>query len=151
MLSSTLPASTKKSRSKRDGRSAELRGTARACLLDAALAELREHGYFATSLGAIAKRAGLTKGAIYWSFRDKQDLLLALVEERLDAPVRALTSVTETAPAQVETAPQVGRGVAELVRRQPELLLLAVEHWTYAVRQSSCAQATCNARRRFAR
>src|SRR3954454_22948786 len=59
---------------RRDGRSADLRGTARERLLDAGLAELREHGYAATSLQAIARRAGLTKGAVYWSFRDKQDL-----------------------------------------------------------------------------
>ena len=118
---------------KRDGRSAELRGTARERLLDAALEELREHGYAATSLQAIAKRAGLTKGAVYWSFRDKQDLFMTLVEERLAEPARALMSITENAPREVETASLVGRGFAALLRDQPDLVLLAFEHWSHAL------------------
>lgn len=118
----------------RDGRSAALRGTARKRLLDAALVELGDRGYAATSLQAIAKRAGLTKGAVYWSFRDKQDLFLALVDERLGLPARELMSLTENAPSDRETAPLVSQGVAELIRRQPELLLLVVEHWALAVR-----------------
>ena len=133
----TLPSTTDSSGTKRDGRSAQLRGTARKRLLDAALFEFREHGYAATSLQAIAERAGLTKGAIYWSFRDKQDLFLALVEERLDAPARELMRITEKAPPDVETAPLVSQGVAEIARDQPDILLLAVEHWALAVRDES--------------
>ena len=119
---------------RRDGRSAELKGTARDRLLDAALAEVREHGYAGTSLQAIAERAGLTKGAIYWSFRDKRDLFLALVEERIDAPARELMEITETAPARAATAPLISEGVARLVREQPELLLVLFEQWALAVR-----------------
>lgn len=122
-------------RAKRDGRSAQLRGTARERLLDAALAELREHGYAATSLQAIAKRAGLTKGAIYWSFAGKQDLFLALVEERLAAPARALMQITETAPQGLATAPLASQGVAQILREQPDIVLLGFEHWSLAVRE----------------
>lgn len=122
-------------RKKRDGRSAELRGTARERLLEAALAELREHGYAGASLQAIAKRAGLTKGAVYWSFADKQDLFLALVEERLAAPARALMRITETAPVGIATAPLASQGVAQILREQPEMVLLGFEHWSLAVRE----------------
>jgi len=120
---------------RRDGRSAELKGTARERLLDAALAEVREHGYDGTSLQAIADRAGLTKGAIYWSFRDKRDLFLALVAERIDAPARELMEITETAPARAATAPVISEGVARLVREQPELVLVLFEQWALAVRE----------------
>jgi AcrR family transcriptional regulator len=135
---------------KRDGRSAQLRGTARQRLLDAALLEFREHGYAATSLQAIADRAGLSKGAIYWSFQDKRDLFLALVEERLDAPARELMRITETAPPEIETAPLVSRGFAEIVRNQPDLLLLAIEHWTLAVREDSVRRDFVQRQRTFA-
>jgi AcrR family transcriptional regulator len=132
-----VPDRLDSSHSKRDGRSAQLRGTARKRLLDAALLEFREHGYAATSLQAIADRAGLTKGAIYWSFQDKRDLFLALVQERLDTPARELMRITETAPPEIETAPLVSQGFAEIVRNQPDLLLLAIEHWTLAIREDS--------------
>src|SRR4051794_20747631 len=119
---------------RRDGRSAELKGTARERLLDAALTELREHGYAGASLSGIARRAGLTKGAVYWSFKDKRDLFLALIEERLDAPARELISFTENAPAQIDTAPAISAGVSRLVREYPELVVVLVEHWALAVR-----------------
>ncbi len=125
----------KRSIPRQDGRSTERKGTARERLLDAALAELHKHGYAGTSLQAIARRAGLTKGAIYWSFRDKRDLFLTLVDERLDAPLRALISVTATAPANIATAPLVSQGVARLVREQPALLLMVYEQWALAVRE----------------
>jgi AcrR family transcriptional regulator len=126
---------------RRDGRSAELKGTARRRLLDAALAELREHGYEGISLQGVARRAGLTKGAIYWSFRDKRDLFLALVEEELDEPVRELIAITESAPADIATAPLVSKGLAQLVRERPEVLLVLSEQWALAVRDPELRDA----------
>ncbi|HEV3093428.1 MAG TPA: helix-turn-helix domain-containing protein [Solirubrobacteraceae bacterium] len=119
---------------KHDGRSAELRGTARERILDAALVELHDRGYAGVSLQGVARRAGLTKGAVYWSFRDKQDLFLTLVHERVDVPARQLMRLTADAPSDVETAPLVSQGMAEIIRKQPSLPLLIFEHWSMAVR-----------------
>jgi TetR/AcrR family acrAB operon transcriptional repressor len=49
-------------------------------LLDAALAVFRDQGVAHTSLEEIAAAAGVTRGAIYWHFRDKADLFRALCE-----------------------------------------------------------------------
>jgi AcrR family transcriptional regulator len=43
-------------------------------ILAAALALFGERGYMATSIDDIAGRAGLTKGAVYYYFRDKEDI-----------------------------------------------------------------------------
>ncbi len=43
-------------------------------ILDAALAHFSEHGVAATSLADIAPAAGVTRGAIYWHFKNKADL-----------------------------------------------------------------------------
>ena len=40
-----------------------------------------EKGYTHSSLEDIADRIGLTKGAVYWHFKNKQDLLFSLAEE----------------------------------------------------------------------
>src|SRR4051812_18692850 len=119
---------------RRDGRDRDLRGTARARLTEAALAELRERGYAATSLEAIARRAGLTRGAIYWNFESKEDLFLDLLEERVDRPGRALMELTETAPGDVPTAAAVSQGLAALIDDQRDVLVLLFEHWALAVR-----------------
>jgi AcrR family transcriptional regulator len=52
----------------------------RRAVLDAARQAFGERGYAATSVDEIVRRAGLTKGALYHHFRDKDDLFLAVVE-----------------------------------------------------------------------
>lgn len=49
----------------------------------AALVEFAEHGLDAPSLDAICARAGYTRGAFYVHFRDRGDLLIAVVEHAL--------------------------------------------------------------------
>jgi AcrR family transcriptional regulator len=51
-------------------------------LLDAAVAVIREKGFYRTTLEEVARRAGMTRGAIYGNFKDKDALLLAVVETR---------------------------------------------------------------------
>jgi AcrR family transcriptional regulator len=52
----------------------------REALLDAAEQEFLQRGVARTSLEHIARRAGVTRGAIYWHFRDKSDLFAAMLE-----------------------------------------------------------------------
>jgi AcrR family transcriptional regulator len=55
------------------------RPSARQALLDAAAAEFASKGYEAATLAGIAKRAGVTTGAVYAHFRSKLELLLEAV------------------------------------------------------------------------
>ena len=43
-------------------------------ILDVALRLFSQQGVSSTSLAAIAKEAGVTRGAIYWHFKNKSDL-----------------------------------------------------------------------------
>ena len=52
----------------------------RAKLLDAAELVFLEKGVSSASLNEIALRAGATRGAVYWHFRDKLDLFYAMLE-----------------------------------------------------------------------
>ena len=51
-------------------------------LLDAAIDVFRERGYDGTGVQEIARRAGLTTGAIYGHFRGKADLLFSAIGAR---------------------------------------------------------------------
>ena len=53
----------------------------RSKLLASALDVFGEKAFSAASLTEISARAGLSKGALYWHFRNKNDLLLCLLEE----------------------------------------------------------------------
>ncbi|WP_310604240.1 TetR/AcrR family transcriptional regulator [Anaerosporobacter sp.] len=52
-------------------------------LLSSAKKEFMEKGYMQASLRNICKNAGVTTGALYFFFKDKEDLFAALVEEPL--------------------------------------------------------------------
>jgi len=58
-------------------------------LLDAAERVFRERGVASTTLGEVAAAAGVTRGAVYWHFRDKVDLLGAMCE-RATLPLDAI-------------------------------------------------------------
>lgn len=55
----------------------------RQVLLAAADAEFSVHGYSATGIGSIVLRSGLTKGALFHHFPDKQKLAAAWIAETL--------------------------------------------------------------------
>ncbi len=58
-------------------------------LLDAAEKVFLEKGFSHTSLNDIARAADLTRGAVYWHFKNKADLFEAMVE-RVRLPAEAL-------------------------------------------------------------
>src|SRR5215212_9999570 len=57
-------------------------------LLSAALRVFARRGYRHAGVDEIAAEAGYSKGAIYWHFSGKEELLLTLLEERIDQPMR---------------------------------------------------------------
>jgi len=58
----------------------------RKTLLGAALSLFRAKGYSGTRIADIARRAGVTKGAFYWHFKSKVDILVELTDA-LAAPM----------------------------------------------------------------
>lgn len=60
-------------------------------ILDAAERLFQARGVSATSLHDIAQEAGVTRGAVYWHFRNKSDLFEAMLS-RVTLPIRAASS-----------------------------------------------------------
>ena len=52
-------------------------------LMDIAIDCFARYGYHSTSIDRIAKAAGLTKGAIYYHFKDKEEILFEAVKNRV--------------------------------------------------------------------
>lgn len=61
-------------------------------LTDIAIDCFARYGYKATSIARIAEAAGTSKGAIYYHFRDKEELLFAAVSDRLTQFERSVTA-----------------------------------------------------------
>src|SRR5436190_21625411 len=59
------------------------RADSRHGLMNVAIDCFAKHGYAASSIDRIAKAAGVTKGALYYHFKDKEELLLEAVKNRV--------------------------------------------------------------------
>jgi TetR/AcrR family acrAB operon transcriptional repressor len=71
----------------------------REALIDAAEQVFRREGVTRTSLAEIASEAGVTRGAIYWHFRDKAELLDAMCERTVLPLEAAFARAGESARA----------------------------------------------------
>ncbi len=67
-------------------------------ILEAAAAEMMQHGYAASSLTSIAQRMGLTKGALTRQFPTKEDLARAVVDDLETVVVSQRESSLEAYP-----------------------------------------------------
>ena len=73
----------------------------RETLIDAAEQVFAERGVSRTSLQEIAKAAGMTRGAIYWHFKDKAELFNAMMERTtlpMQDTLKAIDTAHETQP-----------------------------------------------------
>jgi AcrR family transcriptional regulator len=80
--------------SRSDGPTRQTRKQKRAAnrqrLLDAARKVFSERGYHEATVEAIAAESGLSNGALYYNFRNKEELFLALFDQRIDARIAAV-------------------------------------------------------------
>lgn len=88
----------------------------RKMLLDAALVVFSAKGYTATRLEDVAEQAGVTRGAIYWHFKNKADLYNTLIAE-----------FSQRADVVIEQAVAEGGSVTDILRRVLTYLLTYLE------------------------
>jgi TetR/AcrR family acrAB operon transcriptional repressor len=87
----------------------------RSRILDAAERVFERHGVSGTSLNDIAGAAGVTRGAIYWHFRDKADLFNAMME-RVTLPLEQAGRGDGSRAATLDVA-QMRDAFVEVLRR----------------------------------
>ena len=110
------------------------RREARDELLAAALRVFARRGYREAGVDEIAAEAGYSKGALYWHFSSKEELLTALLDERIDAPMRDRVALLASAPPERDMSVEATREFARQLGGQREAVLLEREYWTLAIR-----------------
>src|SRR5205823_1727192 len=106
----------------------------RRALIDAAAKLIAERGYRGTTVNDVAQRSGLSKGTFYWHFKTKEELLHAVLEERIDRPVMDLIARLKTASADEDMAPEASALLLALVTPGRETILLIHEYLALAMR-----------------
>jgi AcrR family transcriptional regulator len=89
------------------------RAMTRQHLLDAAAIVFAREGFHGSTLDEVAATAGFTKGAVYSNFKSKDELFLALLEERVERQFAVTIEVLDSGPH--ELSEQLPR-VRELLR-----------------------------------
>jgi AcrR family transcriptional regulator len=113
----------------------EQKALTRRRLLDAAETIFAGRGFHGASVEEIAREAGATTGALYSNFAGKEDLFLALFEERIATDVGDYSEIVGSGT----TLDQQARGVADhwmaILRQRPDYFPLLIEFWAYAIRE----------------
>lgn len=91
-------------------------GNTRARIQTVALELFVEQGYDKTSLREIAERLGVTKAALYYHFRTKDEIVASAVEDLL-AEIDAIIEWGRSQPGTAETRLEILRRYAEATRR----------------------------------
>ena len=124
------------------------RDVVRQRLLDGAADALVTHGYGAASVEVITEAAGLSRGALYSNFRDKEDLYLALLdrlEQQQIDELRAVYSEHQDLGRFLDLISRRGRSSARDARSH---LVLQVELWLQATRNPAIRERLAAIHRR---
>lgn len=109
--------------------------TRRAQLLEAAKRCFAAQGYHETKVDDIVREAGLSKGALYWYFKSKEELLDNLCDcysaDLKDLFLKA-TQTGDIDPLYLMV--EVGAAMLAQATGDPDRRLIWMEHWSLAVR-----------------
>ena len=93
--------------------------TTRAFLLQAAAEVFAERGYADTTMSELIARSGLTKGAFYFHFSSKEQLALAVIDEKQRQWVDAVQAVVSAEPRAVDQLREVAFALVRVHRDDP--------------------------------
>lgn len=97
-----------------DGTKQQRRGNTRQRIQDVALELFAEQGYEKTSLREIAERLDVTKAALYYHFKTKEEILVSIFED-LTQPIEDLIEWGVEQPHTLETKREVLRRYSDIL------------------------------------
>lgn len=125
----------------------ERRTNTREQIRTVALEMFAERGYDGTSLREIAERLGITKAAVYYHFKTKEDILVSLLEDFL-VQIDEMLEWAETRPPGAGTRRAVVERYAELLSGRASKLARFMQEGQPAIRELA---AGLDLRKRFGR
>ena len=106
-------------------------------LLEAAARVFAERGYNGASVEAVADAAGFSTGAVYSNFKGKEDLFLALYEERIARRRKELRDAVEGAGGRAPGLSAAAASAADALGRDRDWFLLYLEFALHAARDDA--------------
>ncbi|PTX59642.1 TetR family transcriptional regulator [Melghirimyces profundicolus] len=89
-------------------------------ILEAAVSVYRERGYHGAEMGAIARRAGLGRGLIYYYFKDKRDVFISLIRLTLQRWKDVVGEITRSEGSVTERLGRILKQTCALSLEHPD-------------------------------
>ena len=115
----------------------EKKAQTRERLITAAATVFARKGFAGTSLDEIADEAGVTKGAVYSNFENKQALVRAVLEERLETPLRRIAWDVDRQGDLEADAVRASEEFGAVLDKERDALLLSFDFAIQAVRDEA--------------
>jgi AcrR family transcriptional regulator len=106
----------------------------RDCLMNSAARVFARRGLQQASIDEVAEDAGFTKGAFYANFKSKEELFLAMLDERFAKRIEDIEAVIAEEGTAAQKARRAGDSFAATLRADPEWERLFFEFSAYALR-----------------
>src|ERR671931_1832258 len=119
---------------------AERAARTRKLLMAAASKVCAKHGLERASIDEVAEEAGFTKGAFYANFKSKEELFLAMLDERFEQKIRELEALMARGGTLEDQARAAGSEFTEYLAADPEWQRLFFEFAAYAARNEDFRQ-----------
>ncbi len=112
----------------------------RAKLMRSAARLFCQRGLADASIDEIARRAGYTKGAFYSNFKSKEELFLAMLDQKFGEELERIEGALHARGAPQDAAGAAGEDFARFLRADSEWQRLYLEFVTYAARDDEFRQ-----------
>ena len=112
----------------------------RECLMHSAARVFARRGLQQASIDEVAEEAGFTKGAFYANFKSKEELFLAMLDERFAKRIEDIEAVIGGEGSAAEKTRRYGELFAQSLRADREWERLFFEFSAYAVRDEEFRQ-----------
>ncbi|PJN38547.1 TetR family transcriptional regulator [Streptomyces sp. CB02959] len=112
----------------------------RAALTESAWVLFTEKGFHATSISDIVERAGLTRGAFYSNYRDKEELFLTLYDTHTDRLLTELEDATSRPEPGKHPLVQLQERIACRTQEERQWFLVSMEFTLHAARHPVVAE-----------
>lgn len=113
----------------------EQRALTRSRLIDGAEAVFARSGFHGASVEDIAREAGATTGALYSNFAGKEDLFLALFQERIATDMHDYSQIVAAGTTLEEQARGAADHWMQILHERPDYFPLLIEFWAYSIRE----------------
>lgn len=118
----------------------EQQAETRSCLMASAARVFTRRGLHRASIDEVSADAGYTKGAFYANFKSKEELFLAMLDQRFAARLEAMEATMASSDGPESQARRGGEEFASYVAADPEWQRLFLEFAAHAARDEDFRQ-----------